>query len=151
MADETADKLLSLAARLNHALEEKAATVRVDQAEAAARQKRLEAARDEMLGQLAAFGGEVDSFKLSRSKGTLSLATPALGGPAKKLTFTPVGIQGEVEVTGSQLDRVYRIFHEQRLERWVLVDKADVSRNSGRLLFDQGLIQLMAEAFDITL
>jgi hypothetical protein len=150
-ANGTAEKLSSLAARLNQALQQQEAAAKVARVEAVARQKHLGAMRDEMLEQLAGFGKEVDSFKVSRAKGALTLGSMPAGTRGQKLTFAPVGIQGEVEVTGSELDRVYRIFREERLERWVLVDKADVSRKSGRLLFDQGLIQLMGEAFNLSI
>ncbi len=103
-------------------------------AEAAARAKQeAHEARDEMMGELHAFGKQVEHFTVRKKKGTL-----VVGFDGRSLTFQPVGEGDRIDVHAE--DEVHHLTRDEAKEWEVVLKEANGPR---RLPLEFGLEELV--------
>lgn len=140
MSSDERGRGLGLAQRLRASIDAKAEAHR--QAEDA-RKNRLQQARKAratLLRDLAAFGRALGHAKVTSTDEVVTIRLDGRG-----LRFEAVGEADEVRVQGDGLPEGYRILHSAELDRWGL----HPPRGAPRLLFDAGLEELVARAFEL--
>ncbi len=137
-------KARMLAERLRSSIGRRRAQAKQAAEQARLERERLLQARLELLEELANFGRSVGYFQADLRKGEVRLAYEG-----RVLRFSSTGDQGDIEVSGDNLDGADSIRFQPTLERWVWCRKDELGREQQTLLFDGGLEELVARALCI--
>ena len=134
-----------LAAKLRQGIEERAADVAARESEAAARQARLNTARQALLDDLAAFGKAVGHLAVSRSRKRV-----VLGFEGASLRFQVQGPEDKLAVDGGDVVDGTSVSLQAELNRWIVHTPKPTGQGDQELLFDGGLERLMSLGLGLT-
>jgi len=142
-------KLGGLAAKLKAGIDaaerarrEEEEAARLAEERAAKAKERAQAAREEMLGELHAFGKQVEHFKVRKAKGALTISFDG-----RKLVFSPEGDMDRIDVVSDDGTRHHLTRDE--VEEWeVVLAEANGPR---RLPLELGLEELVTRYLSVPL
>ncbi len=134
-----------LAAQLRAGIEARAAKAAARKSEAAARQARLHAARQELFDDLLAFAEAVGHLTVNRKKNLL-----VLGFDSASLRFEMKGDLDKVVIQGGEVPDGTHLGLQAELNRWVVFTPTHGHQYEQELLFDGGLERLVAQGLAIT-
>ncbi len=133
-----------LAQRFQAAIDQEEAARRIAAEQERLERERLERQRNDLLDEIAAFGGAVSWFEVERGEGTVVLRYEE-----RSLRFEAVGERGKIKVEGDGLEGVNKLFLQEPMDRWVWSREDRYGREHREMLFDKGLEALVSVVLDV--